>query len=469
MVNIYKRLYSPLPIHHSPVQVCDATKMPRRTTADLIKNKHDKINIMYNIQKLIVILVIACMQFATANAQSCDTVKYDAAVAGWSAVTYYAPGPFGPSYPAGYVAGSNGYTYILKANYFDISSTSYSYLQGAMIKFLKANSNNAANLSKIVYFKVFADSSGVPASTVLGSAQKTLGDIKTDVDAGGYTLINFASPIMLPASKKFYVAVDVSNLTWVTGGSNHDSLCIATTKDDEVSPSTAWDYSTDDSTWATFASNWDNPNQNNNDLNVNLWIFPYVSVTSAGCGVLPVHLISFNAIRSNNDVTLKWEVSSEMNMKGYNIEKANNNGNYQSIAFVPAGNNMKNQTYTATDRNAFSTSSTVQYRLKQVNADGSASYSRIITLNHNAAFTDVVFQNPFSNTLKVQLTLSSSQKIGLQLYDMRGRRITVNAETLYSAGVNTILINNTTTIKPGIYLLKVNAGNDQMVYKVVKQ
>jgi hypothetical protein len=52
---------------------------------------------------------------------------------------------------------------------------------------------------------------------------------------------------------------------------------------------------------------------------------------------------------------------------------------------------------------------------------------------------------------------------------MQGRMIAANTENLYAAGVNTITINKTTIIKPGTYLLKVNAGNDQIVYKVVKQ
>ena len=424
---------------------------------------------MQKIKKFFLILALCYFQHIMVNAQICDTTKYDEATSGWSAVSYYAPSPFGPSYPAGYIAGSNSYKYTLKANYFDISATSYTYLQSAMIKFLKANCHTVANLSKIVYFKVYADSSGQPASTILGTAQKTMTEIKSDVDAGGYTLINFPSAIALPSSKKFYIAVDVSNLVWLTGGTNNDSLSIAATADDQVSPSTSWDYNSDDSAWTIFSDNWNNPTQTSNDLNVNLWVFPYVSTTASGCGLLPVNLISFNATCNNNDVTLKWEVSSEMNMKGYNIEKANNNGNYQSIAFVSANNDMKNQIYNATDRNAFNMSSTIQYRLKQVNADGSIKYSRTITLNHNANIIDVVFQNPFTNALKMQLTLASQQKVSLQLYDMQGRMVAANSESLYAAGTNTITINKTTAINPGTYLLKVNAGNDQMVYKVVKQ
>jgi hypothetical protein len=424
---------------------------------------------MRKMKKLFTIMAFSCFCFSTAKSQTCDTTRFEESITGgWSAISYYIPSFFGPGYSGGYIAGSNSFDYTEKANYFDLSATSYAYIHGVIIKFLNANTYTAANLSKIVYFKVYNDVSGKPGS-IIGTTQKTLGEIKTDVDAGNNTNINFASAIALPSSKKFYISVDVSNLVWLAGTKNSDSLSIAATADDQVLPATAWDYSITDSVWTRFSENWTNPNNESNELNVNLWIFPYVSTTSTSCGLLPVNLLSFTATRNNNDVTLKWEVSNEINMKGYSIEKADNNGNYKSIAFTPAGNNLKNQTYTVTDRNAFAASSTVQYRLKQVNADGSTVYSRIISLNHNASLTDVVFQNPITGILKLQVTLAASQKVSVRLYDMQGRLVTVQQAQNYNAGVNTIILSNTTHIKPGTYLLKLDAGNEQMIYKVVKQ
>ncbi|MEP6844821.1 MAG: T9SS type A sorting domain-containing protein [Panacibacter sp.] len=425
---------------------------------------------MRKMYKLFAILALGCLNYETAKAQSCDTTKFEEAISGnWSEISYFAPSAFGPDYPAGYIAGVNAYDYTIKANYFDLSATSYTYVQGVIIKFLKANSHFPANLSKIIYIKVFADSSGQPGSTVLGTAQLTLGDIKSNVDAAQNTQANFAAPVALPASKKFYVGVDVSSLVWLTGSANNDSLSIAATDDDQVLPSTAWDYNSVDIEWTPFSNNWNNPVRNNNDLNVNLWIFPFVSTSAAGCGLLPVNLLSFTAARSNNDVTLKWEVSNEINMKGYSIERADNNGNYKSIAFTAAGDSQEKQSYTVTDRNAFSSSPTVQYRLKQIDADGSIKYSRIISLSHNTAFTDIIFQNPFTGVLKLQLTLASSQKIAIQLYDMQGRMVALQQSQIYSPGTNTVMVNNTGSLKPGTYIIKFNAGDEQIIYKAVKQ
>lgn len=424
---------------------------------------------MQKMKRIFTILSILCLSYQPTHAQSCDTTNYQESINNnWSAISYLAPGPFGILYPVGYITGCNGLNYTQKASYFDLSATSYTYIQGAVIKFLKANSKNATNLTRIVYFKVYDDVAGKPG-VLLGTAQKTLGDLKTDVDAGRNTHINFPSAIALPASKKFYVAVDVSNLRWPGNNNTNDSLSIAATDDDQVLPATSWDYNKDDEEWTLFSENWSNPAQPANDLNVNLWIFPYVSTAAGGCGLLPVNLLSFNAARNNNDVTLTWEVSNEMNMKGYQIERADNNGNFNSIAFVAATNSMKNQKYTSIDRNAFATASTVQYRLKQLDADGSIKYSRIISLNYNKAFTDVVLQNPFTGTLKIQLALDAARKISIQLFDMQGRAIITQPAVLYAQGTNTILLNNTAILQKGTYLLKITADNGQLVYKVLKQ
>jgi len=418
--------------------------------------------------KLFMILMALSFFSKETNAQTCDTSFYEEAIAaGWSAISYNTPLVFGGS--QGFTNGADWLGNLQKANAFNLSSTPYTYIHGAIIKFGAANSNVPANLSKVIKVNVYSEASNKPAG-LLGSTQLLLSDIKKDVDLGNNTNINFPSPIALPASKKFFVSVDISTLVWQYGIINptRDSLWIAGTADDELAGNTAWDF-TSDSTWEQYTKNYTNPNDLNNDLNISLWIFPYVSTSSAGCGLLPVNLLSFTATRNSNDVTLKWEVSNEINMKGYSIEKADNNGNYKSIAFTSANNNLKNQTYTVTDRNAFAASSTVQYRLKQINADGSAVYSRIISVNHNTALTDVVYQNPFTGALKLQVTLAASQKISVLLYDMQGRLVTAPQPQTYTAGVSSIILSNTTNIKPGTYLLKLSAGNEQMIYKVVKQ
>ena len=245
---------------------------------------------MRNVCLLIVIFLCFGIIEVHAQGPACDTINSPVA-SNWSDTSYRAPSPF-PGFYYGYINGVDGALNIHKANYFDLSRTSFTYISGAVIKFIKANSTKSANLSKLLYFKVYADNAGVPGALLGSAAELPLSQVKSDVAAGLPTNINFPAAIALPASKKFYVSVDVSNFIWQVGGSTRDSIAIAGTADDEVEPNAAWEYSKD-SVWTPFSDNWENPANINNSLDVTLWIFPHVSTSAAGCSLLPVKLLSF--------------------------------------------------------------------------------------------------------------------------------------------------------------------------------
>ena len=408
--------------------------------------------------------------FFSVNAQTmCDTIN-SPIPANWTATTYAYNTPF-PGVINGYISGVNSQNYSQQANYFDLSATTNNYILGLLIKFSKANSNVSANLSKNIIFRVYNDDAGKPGTEITTAstiAQTSLSNIKSNVDAGITTAINFPSAIALPASKKFYVTVDVSNFQWYTPENIRDSVCIATTADNQT-VNTAWGFDSGALKWKSYTKDWDTPPDYLEPLDVTLYIFPYVSNVASGCALLPVQLLSFNAERKAADVQLKWQVSNEINMKGYEIEKAANNGIYKTVGFVAAVNSLKNQQYTLTDRNAFVASATAQYRVKQIDNDGSVKYSRIISLSANNSLTDVVFANPFTGSLKLQLNLSEAQTVSVKMYDMEGRTVVAQNPLLYSASANLINVSASENLKPGAYLLEINTATEHKVYKVIKQ
>jgi len=204
-------------------------------------------------------------------------------------------------------------------------------------------------------------------------------------------------------------------------------------------------------------------------LVIDFWIFQEVGTSSTGCSVLPVKLLSFNAQRNNKDVTLNWQIAEEYNMKGYEVERADNNGAFKTIISTPALNYAKNQSYSITDKNAFASAATVQYRLKQIDGDGSVKYSRVIAVKANAIISDISFANPFNGALKLQLNLAVSQNISVQIFDMQGKPVVSELNKMYNASSNSIILNGTSTLKPGMYVLKITAGTEQVQYKIMKQ
>jgi len=393
----------------------------------------------------------------------CDTVDLATALSNWATNSYIldAVDPF----DTGFLAGTNIYDDKQKANYFDLSSTSYAYISGLFVAFATANSSVPADLSKKIFFRIYEDSSGQPGN-LLGTEERLLSDIKSDVDGGFISEIGF-NPIALPASKKIYVSVDISNFLFP-----QDSISIYANGNGEDKPGKAWEQWSDTS-WHSFIevySGYDITHTTITDsANVTLWAFPAVSATATSCSVLPVRLISFNAQRNNKDVTLIWQIADEFGMKGYEVERSDNNGTFRTVATVAALNNAKNQSYSATDKNAFTISPTVQYRLKQIDGDGTVKYSRVINVKSASSISDISFANPFNGALKMQLNLATAQSVSAYLYDIQGKLVASEKPKIYNAASNTIIMTSTANLQRGVYVLKVIAGTDQAIYKVVKQ
>jgi len=377
----------------------------------------------------------------------CDTVNYPIDE-NWSGSTYWYNDELD------FYNGTNSFDDKQKANYFNLSSTAYTHLTSIFVAFGDATSSIPGNLSKNLSFRIYADNAGKPG-TLLATETRTLSEVSAHV--GELYEVTFATAVELPTSKKFYVSVDISNFSYP-----NDNIWIAGTLDGEVSPNQAWEQWSNNAWYAySNGSSW--------GFSAALWIFPVVSTTSEGCAVLPVKLLSFNAQRNNKDVKLNWQIADEYNMKGYEVQRADNNGAFKTVISVTALNNAKNQSYSVTDKNAFISASTVQYRLKQIDGDGSIKYSRVISVKANAAISDITFANPFNGALKLQMSLATSQKVSVQVFDMQGKPVVSELNKMYNASSNSIILNSTSSLKPGMYVLKVTAGTEQLQYKVVKQ
>src|SRR4030095_6870766 len=101
----------------------------------------------------------------------------------------------------------------------------------------------------------------------------------------------------------------------------------------------------------------------------------YGTLTNS-CFALPVKLTSFTADRIAANVNLRWQTSTEVNSSGFAVER-NTNGVWQDVGFVPTqdpgGNSSEILTYSYVDPN--NVKGVSQYRIRQVDLDGSAKYS----------------------------------------------------------------------------------------------
>jgi hypothetical protein len=182
-------------------------------------------------------------------------------------------------------------------------------------------------------------------------------------------------------------------------------------------------------------------------------------------GSLPVTGLHFVGKRvDKNNVILSWHTLQEFNNKGFYVErKYEYEGNFTSLKFVSSkavnGSSNTPIEYNTTDANSFA--GKTFYRLKQIDYNGSTTYSDILTLNGiiGNIISLKVWPNPSRGNVTVAVEVAD--KDVLQLYDISGKMIrqipVVNGKQEQILG-----------LQPGVYILKL-AGRKDLSQKLIVQ
>ncbi|MBC7510498.1 MAG: T9SS type A sorting domain-containing protein [Ferruginibacter sp.] len=173
-------------------------------------------------------------------------------------------------------------------------------------------------------------------------------------------------------------------------------------------------------------------------------------------GVLPVALTNFTAVLHNNQTILNWATSSEINNKGYDIERSTDAAEFKKIGYL-AGKGTSNlqQQYLFID--AQPTVGINYYRLKQIDLNANYKYSMVRQITNIGIGKSLrIYPNPATNNLNVSTT-SLLQKI--QITDMAGHTVITAIRT----GNNTII--GISKLSAGTYICKI--GSSQILF--VKQ
>lgn len=116
--------------------------------------------------------------------------------------------------------------------------------------------------------------------------------------------------------------------------------------------------------------------------------------TQTSSVVLPVTLNSFDILKENKTVLVKWRTDFEMNTNYFSVERSSNGTDFKEIGRLPAaGFSNTGKEYTYPDNSAVAFTGTVYYRLVTIDLDGSKQTSSIkkITLTDNELFVSNIF------------------------------------------------------------------------------
>ena len=185
---------------------------------------------------------------------------------------------------------------------------------------------------------------------------------------------------------------------------------------------------------------------------------PFTLGSLADESPLPVTLLYFTATAQGKTALLNWETATEINSKGFGVQRSADRQNWQTLGFVNSkandGNSSQPLDYDYTDNAPLAGIN--YYRLQEQSNDGSTSgYSDVASVNFGAQAT--IYPNPATTQVNVTVAANSDY----QLVNMLGN---VVQRGNLNAGKNIISVMG---MPSGTYILRVIAGNSATSYKLI--
>ena len=181
--------------------------------------------------------------------------------------------------------------------------------------------------------------------------------------------------------------------------------------------------------------------------------------------VLPVELAAFTGQMQGSAVLLEWATASEQNNAGFEIQRQSaNSAPWTPVGFVEgAGTTGEPQSYRFRDEDVPFGAEQMNYRLRQIDTDGTETFSDAVTIER-AAVTALqlrrTFPNPAQGRVTVQFAVpeaspSAGAPVTLRLFDLLGRQ--VRQVVAKSARGRTEMQVDVSGLTSGVYFLRLTA------------
>ena len=199
-----------------------------------------------------------------------------------------------------------------------------------------------------------------------------------------------------------------------------------------------------------------------------------VGIITDETSALPVELTSFFAKQLGSTIQLKWSTATETNNRGFEIEKQikknNKYGTWLSIGFKEGqGTSSKPVHYSLEDNNIDYYASSIRYRLKQIDYDGTFEYSKTVEINniiHAEYILAQNYPNPFNPTTTIKYSIPYENFVSVKVFNVIGEKVATLVKKEMKSGTYTINW-NAGDLPSGIYFYKITAGNFSETKKMV--
>jgi hypothetical protein len=182
---------------------------------------------------------------------------------------------------------------------------------------------------------------------------------------------------------------------------------------------------------------------------------------------LPVSFLSLSAAKLQVGVNVSWSVANETNVAYYVVERS-----ADCISFEAIGQLVYNNSNATVKQYAFNDPASVAgkicYRIRQVDLNGKANYSNIVSIKANNAFSIQVAPNPVKESTVVYITSTKFEKALLQVVDMNGKVIIARTISILP-GNNAIPLANLNRFARNTYIVKIVTSDEIYHQKLLLQ
>lgn len=139
---------------------------------------------------------------------------------------------------------------------------------------------------------------------------------------------------------------------------------------------------------------------------------------------LPVELTEFYVTAKKDHILCEWETASEINNKGFFLQRSTDSKNWEDIKWIDGINNSYTSNYYSYQDENVKENTIYYYRLKQVDTDYSINYSIIQSANiysNEKINREILIQpNPSKNNITIQIPESANNNSLLEIYNSNG-------------------------------------------------
>jgi hypothetical protein len=185
---------------------------------------------------------------------------------------------------------------------------------------------------------------------------------------------------------------------------------------------------------------------------------------------LPVTLINFAGQRDGKSNILTWATATEINNKGFELERSADGTKFSSIGFIATkaegGNSTSSIDYSFTDNKTLA--GTNYYRLRQVDKDGRSSYSSVVKLKGEKIDMAIsaLYPNPAKDEMRLAIVSSTNEKVTISITDLSGKEVK-RINTAVTPGDNNIDL-NVSALSTGTYYLRLISATETKTTKFIK-